>query len=328
MTAQAYRTSAEISGVWFLEESDLQELDSKIEAHFAALKKMRQRDIADAVRHQQKRLRDNGVEEEDIKVQLEEFKKNEKDRYPHSQECRTVTIKANEKELAVCRSFADAITGTDLLAAKPTTFKVKLQAGQNTTEISLIDGFAGNRIDVSAQPDGPATAAFLVEIERWAEAHRIERFLQWWHRQWMWWMFGVCIPFLVIAAIVDSKETSYSGLNAARAEARTLIDHGVTDSNRDQAMTVLLRLLSDNGPTITRRYSHWWSFGTIVLFTVLFVVIAMPPTSIIGVGRGKNAVYWRKNWYWFWTRFIPFGVVGSISLKVLVHLISNNLISK
>lgn len=329
MSTQAYRNSAKIPGVWFLEEADLLELDSKIEAHFAALKKMNQSDVTQGVKQARKQLREMGVEEAEIKSQLDDLKKKELARLRNSPESRTIAIGgANSKELTICNSFAEARAGTSLLSEIPMTFKATLQAGKNLTEIALIDGWDGNRMEVAVQPDGPETAAFLVEIERWAESHRVERFLQWWHRQWMFWIFVLWVVFVIATWVFNLTVTTNAGLNAARSEAKTVVDQGITDSNRDQAISLLLRLHTDSEPKVTRLFSGWWSSAALCVTAALVWVIGMPPRSIIGIGRGKDRLYWRKQWYWFWTRFIPFTVVGSISVKVLVHMISSTLISK
>ena len=328
MPVQAYRYSAEITGVWFLEESKLRELDEKFETHFAALKRMRQGDVNEAARHERKRLQDLSLDEEEIKSRIAEFKKEEKKRPPHANESCTISIGVAFKELATCSSFAEAISGKDLVDARPTEFKAILQAGKNTTEVSLIEGIAGNKFEVRVQPDGPATAAFLAEIERWAETHREERFMQWWHRQWVLWMYAVWVVFTISLNIFDAKQTSHDDLKTARAEARTLVDQGIAESNRDQALSVILRLLSDTGPTVKRLYSGWWTLGAMIALFTVMPVVAMPPRSILGIGRGKNQLYWRKQWFWFWTRFIPVTVVGGISLKIIIHVIAGSLMSK
>jgi hypothetical protein len=325
---QAYRNSAEINGVWFLEESQVLELDSKIESHFEDLKRMRQCDIAAEVRQERKRLREFGKDENVIKTEIADFKKKVKERRPHSEEYKTVVIKSGNKDIAVRSSFAEVVAGPEIHKENPTGFVVKVKAGKNSSEFSLNEGLFTNHVKIKVEPDSEPTAAFLVEIERWAEAHRVNRFLQWWHRNWM--VFPMLASLLLIVAgpIVDSKITSNDGVIAARAEARKLIDEGITDSNRDKALSTLLRLEVDTSPTVTRRFSPWWALT--VFATAVFVLIVgfMPPRSILGIGRGKNVLYWRKKWFWFWTKFIPFGVVGTLAGKMALDLLKDSIMGK
>lgn len=326
--AQAYRNSAEIPGVWFLEENQILELDSKIESHFSDLKSMRSADITEEVKNERKMLRERGMSEDGIKTELAEFKKKRIGRYPHSEELKCVTIKSGNKDVTVCRSFAEAIARPEILKTNASGFTVELKAGKNSSKFSLEEGVYGNIISVKVEPDSESTAAFLVEIERWAETNRVDRFLQWWNRNWIF-SFGLgFVFFMIIGPILDSKDVSYDGVIAAHTEARKLIDEGVSDSNRDKAITALLKLAVDIRPTVTRRFSEWWLFAVGISAIGIIVIGLMPPQSILGIGRGKNTLYWRKQWFKFWTRTFPFTVVGGIAMKVLIHLISTNLVSK
>ncbi len=324
MAELLYRQFAEVEGVWFLDEVALNELDGILTQQLKQLKKQRDKDVQREIRLESRSIDQRFAPEDPRRESALAARKSEvRSASRNRLERIEIVIASPKRESVVCASFSEA-AGSDLLRNTfPTEFHAKIQAGQNRVEISLKRRFQSDIATVAIQPRGDITGPALVELEDWAQRHRCNPSLCWWHKHWP---LLIAFTFMACAFLCTyfvSEKNAPSDNFKAIEQANRLLSVGVGESNRDRAIETILQHISESRPAMVSSYSPYWIMATLVLTATAGMIIAMPPRTILAIGAGKSRLRLRKKWFSALVYSGPIAVTTALALGVAGSLASD-----
>lgn len=303
MSEPVFRTSAEVSGVWFLSESSLLRLDDLLTTQWELLKEQRRQNIINDAKKGRAELAAR-MKKEDPRFETEKDLVRKRAELRNAQDDRSIILKDGFKDIIQCTTFSDASRAH--CDKSPTGFTATIQAGHNVVTMELTEAFmGGERVKITISPVCEATSAALAELESWAEEHRAPAFLCWFRRSYVGVLAGMFFMLWVTTMIFDDKTTTYPQTQALRAEAKQLVEAGISDANRDAALAVILKSMVGSEPVVKRTFSPLWSLGAYLTLIPLMIVAANPPKTVLGIGHGKRVLKRRSLWFglWSWSAF-------------------------
>lgn len=116
---------------------------------------------------------------------------------------------------------------------------------------------------------------------------------------------------MLLAIAFSSDMASATVRQALRREAYDVLKEGVNDSNRDKAAEIILRFQSGILKDALLDQNHWIETWIVPAAIIVTIVFFFRPKTTVGIGKGKNAIVWQKNWIWFVLKFVVWTVVVS-----------------
>jgi hypothetical protein len=216
-----------------------------------------------------------------------------------------LTLKNGDKLQAA--TFQEAARNREIQRTVIESFKLRLRAGDADLEIE-VDSDSGGDMEIESWPEDSETSKDLFDIAcQWANEHRPRQWLQIWSSRWfVLWLLLIWAAYLWVVIHIVSGALEPDNTALVR-EARALVKTGIGQNNRDQALSLLLRLASGDNSGAVKGVS-----GLEILYLVcggLFcVMIYVRPRTSIGIGSGAARV---RRWK-FWIRFV------SVTLPLLI----------
>lgn len=172
-------------------------------------------------------------------------------------------------------------------------------------------------IRVAGSPDGhPAVEDAYAHLLQWSQRVKPPLYLH------LWSFFGSGAAFilfwiaLTMAAAITTETKSTPTSLALSIE--NIVKTGVTDTNRNEATHLLLRVANGEKTSdlsiVPKKYSR---FSLLVLFAIPIIVFIRPTTGTIGIKDGVNKVKFWKYWIWL----ITWGAPTFITITLLTNFI-------
>jgi hypothetical protein len=343
-----YSTSLSIDRPWLIDVNHLQSLDALLEEEAARLsKRNRERlntEIEEQLSHDIKlelaRMREDriklkseagiGDKNSEPALDLDEVKQRRREEiktqllsHPYSDyaENRSITIHLEKNKRVVVKSFAEALRQQSLSDEMPVGFDDVLRSGEIKCEIELRKS---GTLDISVSPEHLAESRELfAALQRWAQPIRPPKWQRFWASinplQWMLLLFAISVSALAIGDSTDSAKRFY------KEQAVHLLKDGVSQDEQLKAIEMILALETGFVPPSQSTPVPGWFWFLLCGGFVVCLVLSFPPKSIIGVGKGQEAInHWR-----IWMRIVFIIVPSFIFLNIiwpyLSTLISNRL---
>jgi len=306
----AYHTTGKLHGLWFLDQKALEELDSILDEALKDLQAQRKRDIENEL---QRRLRtyeriwhrpDKEPTEEEKTKRIKETRKEIETSYGCSHYTRELTIYCSpSRDLNIDR-FSTAFGKPEVEHVTPMGFLAEIKCGQGDLKIALNKySFLLNELDISVSPHtADVSSDIFTKLNAWAEAKRQPTWQYYWKKlaglQWLLLYLIGTISFVLLSA--STKEP-------LKAEARQLLQKGMTKDDDHRAIELLLSIASDykkptDGTPIVILLPRWY----IICITFLFlacIAFSFPVNTAIGIGKGKKVLERQRRWLW-WLQFL------------------------
>jgi len=346
-----YTTSTSVRGPWLIDADKLEELDNILGEEEARLLKRNEERlnaeverqlqgdyVVDSKMHQlklRKLLRDDSppkegeeparnAEEPDREAEIEKIKGERRNEirsnlvtrgYGGYLQSRSLTIRLKKNKKVIVKSFGEALREQSLSEEMPDGFTFDLRSGDITCTIDMRQN---GSLDISVSPEHlPESRELFATLQRWAGPTRPPT----WQRFWMslnpiQWALWLCLLMVSGLMIDDSKSHAKE---AFRNQAHQLLKDGISQDEQIKAIETILALQADYVPVGQQSRTPGWFMLLIFGGFAICVVLTFTPKSLIGIGRGQEAIgRWRK-----WMRFVFMIVPGFIFLNIIWPWLSN-----
>lgn len=236
---------------------------------------------------------------------------------------RAVTLYLSHGRDIQAERFSEAIS-QPVAHEVPLGFALNYSFGSIKVRVRLVSGWDNSlQIEVSPNDDEVAQQLFGA-LSNWAADIEAPRWQQTWRAYrglfgfilWMWLLIGlVAIPF---------SNWGNAGQDQNKAEARKLLSQGVTPSNEQHAIALLLAIESDydqgvKAPSLGAKYWSYFWLGALIL-----IGACICPTVSIGAWKGKRQLSRWRAWVKAVSVTVPLLLAGSLVLPWILHFLGLN----
>ena len=163
-------------------------------------------------------------------------------------------------------------------------------------------------IDVSATNASEENST-LTQLVNWADSVKPTASVKAWRTvsDFPGWLI-IPIVYVIMLAVITSP-------GANESEVQTILEAGISDSNRDQVLELLLREQYNLGEVVQGPFPT----SLTIMFAGLFIasiMIAFPPQSVLGLGEGQRTLERVRSW----AKFV-LSIPGVIVISILIPLI-------
>ncbi len=334
----AYETKGKVEGIWLLDQQALKELDSVLDDAQKNLESQRKTDIENDVERRLRRddrlrsLRDPTSKEPtgDEKKQLKKNMRQEIEQsYPYSNENRELTIFCSPGRDFKVQRFSEALGKPEVEHVIPIGFQAEIKCGNAQLTMTL-NQFSHTEIEISVIPHATGTSSdIFTSLQAWAEGKRQPTWQLFWKRvsglQWVLFSIHIMIVLIVYSAIlgVSMKQPNI-------AEARQLLQKGMTKEDDHKAIELLLAIVSDyQRPTNATPYLPLpprWLTISLIFSLLACIALSFPVDTTIGIGKGKRILarrrFWLSSLYFVFILFFLLAIGGSFLSNVLYDYVT------
>lgn len=228
---------------------------------------------------------------------------------------RSLTIRLKKNKKVVVKSFGEALREQSLIEEMPVGFTFVLRNGEIKCTIEMRqDG----SLDISVSPEHlPESRELFAALQRWVIPMRPPTWQQLWvflnPIQWILWF----VLLLIIGTVIEDSK-SYAKQTFTN-QANQLLKDGISQEEQLKAIETILALQADYIPPGQQSHTPGWLNLLIFGGLTICLVLTFAPKSLIGIGRGQEAIgRWRK-----WMRFVFIIVPGFIFLNIVWPWLSN-----
>jgi hypothetical protein len=323
-----YTTSKTIRRPWFIDTDKLEALDKLLDEEWLRLSARTEAQLSTNIEEKLKsdfslelaRMRKEHFNEEEVAQKRRTELRDQLKEFSLYTEERSITIYLKKNKKLPVKSFSDALREPILLEEIPIGFEARLKSGEITSSIKLIRGNGSLEITVSPEHISESKELFAA-MQRWAIAARPPRWQQIWlllnPGQWLIWLFLLWLP---LAFLTDTKTAA---ANQYKAQAHQILKNGVTQDNQVKVVEIILALQSDYIPqhiSQSAAYPGWYKLLFFGGFIVC-VVLSITPKSMLGIGKGQEAInHWRS-----WMRIVFIIVPSFVFLNIVWPYISSSI---
>ena len=270
------------------------------------------------------------------KEQTDEEKKNSKKKarqeieqsYEYARDKREITILCSEGRDLNVKRFLDAFALPELENATPTGFLAEIECGHGELRIAL-DRYrlSSNEIDISVSPHSTDTSSdIFMKLRSWAEGRRQPKWQLFWKN------YSGILVFLFVWIMMSLSVSLISSAkqNLKKAEARQLLQKGMTKDDDHKAIELLLSIAADyNKPTDgtpdLAPLPRWFIIS--LLFSLLAcIAFSFPVGTVIGIGKGKQILARQRMWLsslkFVFVGFFFLAIGGSFVATVLYEYVT------
>jgi hypothetical protein len=312
MATTIHSTEKEFRGPWLLDREALVELDALFDTYFErwleSFKAWRSAAIQAELRQLEATFQRVGADE--LQKRAEERVDGRRDLH---RPAKTAILYFGDDKKVVANSIREIDDDPEVLSQLATGLTVQVNQGSSYTPEATVKVTKewGVKISVSPSSTDDSRAVFS-GLHRWATSHTASPVYQYWLKLHPFQI--IVLPGLVVFSLLFAVPSS-DGMFKVRG--RALAAQGVSAANRDEALTILLALQSgaeDPAPKWNKT-----ALAGYVAFALVTVILAFPPTLVIGIGAGEKRLRaWRS-----WLRFLFFFIPGAILLPFLLNILAN-----
>lgn len=304
-----YPTSKSYDGPWLIDLKSLEVLDDIVNREWDKMKQHKELRINEKIERELKALPPDKRDEKEASI--EERVRNSY-RFEKDKSELTINFKSGNKMAA--SSFEEASREPSVSSEIPIGFRLKLESGEVSTELSVNDSGYDN-LKFSVEPENALISKdIFFEINKWAKSNRSPIWVRIWRSiQGLQWV----LLFVMLVSHSLFVKTDYDKYKKAlTAEAHKIIQNGVDSTEVNRALEILLSLETKYLPE-TVEDSLSISRSYVVILAIAFficIVLSFPPKSYLGFGKGEKRVrYWK-----FWLKLISVTIPISILLPILL----------
>ncbi|WP_026838866.1 hypothetical protein [Gillisia sp. JM1] len=283
----------QIKGPWFIGRKELEELDEILKFIDQKLKDSYENEIQAEAEEELKKKRFDNIEEARIYIQKSSFmKKIRKD----------ITIISQDESKLKDSQLKDLLIDPKIKNFKPKELSIDIEYGYNNHfSLNIMKRFDGELKYKLECSDSEAKDEINYKIENWIESYKPKKIKQLWQEySFPLIMLAGMIFLLSITSIVSNK--SPTAVNVYSKDINKLIESGINEDNRDEAIELILKT---NANYIPESVTSIEEFNATAIKLAIFSLICLlvfifKPKTIIGVGKHKSLL----NTYKLYTKMI------------------------
>ena len=193
------------------------------------------------------------------------------------------------------------------------------------TKITL-SSMQNDELTISVLPHSTDTSsAIFTSLHAWAEGKRQPTW------QWVWMKVSgvqwiLFFPFVMISLAL----LTLSAKQSLKAEARQLLQRGLTKEDDHRAIELLLSIASDYNKSTEATSSLTlpprWFIICFIFSLLACIALSFPVNTAVGIGKGKKSLAWRRMWlsslYGVFILFFVVAVGGSFLAAMLYEYVT------
>lgn len=306
MAEFTYTTSKLISAPVFIDSDRLKELDKILDDEFARLNKKNEELINEKVQEYARENDELSVKSQEL---IDDMKLRLKSSYEFREDRSLTLIFKGDKKKIVVKSFDEAIKEPNLYEEMPIGFDAELRSGDITANIRLKET---GSLYISVSPEQlPESRNLFAALFNWAITVRPPKWQEFWVDispfHWAIWIFLLWIGSTFLAGSGSPAKNFY------KAQARQILQEGISQENQSKAIETLLALESGFVPQNQVIETPKWFIILLFGGFLICIILTIKPKSRIGIGKGQDSIkHWRK-----WIRFVFYIVPGFIFVNII-----------
>ncbi|MCX6096748.1 MAG: hypothetical protein NT125_08610 [Candidatus Bipolaricaulota bacterium] len=324
MPEVVYPRSREFPGPFLIDWRHLEKLDAIISEQCSLLDAESESEVAPEI---EVAVRRSGAELDDERRRVIEQRIRSRQRTARSRE---VAVTLKKRKTIKAASFSEIAAELSQATDQPIGFYVSISSLRTSASISSQRPAWKTGIEVTVEPSGPRTQRLRFALENWVQ----EVSSPYWQRAWRSiksWGFPLMVISLAAIALIlfGAFEQKGAATTAYRrqlqAQARELLEAGISPENLGQAIWFDLALASEYVPDSSRVTSGRLPVVPLALGCALAVsslMLPFCPTLELGLGLGTARIgRWRV-----WFRLVGVTIPSLIGLGVVVPLLVHGLL--
>jgi hypothetical protein len=319
MAKLSFPTDRQVAPPLLIDSNQLETLDRIVDRHMAVLREYREREIEVATESEIQRrvargtLREEQIEARRAYVSTFAIAKLQKD-------SRSATLYLKGGKEVQAERFSDAMNQPVGEQELPTGMGLYITVGAVRAMVRVSDERWRRELIVEVEPNDVGVAQELFgALSNWASDVEAPR----WQQKWVS-IRGVLAGMLILCLFVGLLFTPFlnwtlAARRANQVEARKLLAQGITPSNQQRALELLLAIESnyDYGRHVSILGIRYWSYFAIGALGLTTTVIC--PQICIGLWKGKKRLKWWRRWITTITVTIPLLLLSSLILPWFLH---------
>lgn len=228
---------------------------------------------------------------------------------------RTVVVGLATRQI-VGATLEEVEASPDLIVEAPKNIRFDLTVDprwRSSTAASVSIDDDNLAIKVEREPGIADPHAAFAALNRWAVKHRPSWALSAWLSYGP--PLGWATLFPVILLLLAWLAIPNSGSAQLKERGRQIVRQGLNESNRDEAVAILLALATDYADELPHQPRDWRLFGFLVVALVVVGVALTAPRNIVGLGAGERNLRRSR----FYVRLVLFFVPGSLILPFALN---------